>query len=102
MYFLLIFKAFGNAVTVQNNNSSRFGKFLKIHYRENGMVSGANVEIYLLEKSRIISQAMGERNYHVFYYLLIGSSPEEKTRHMLLPIKDYKYLNEVSLFIVSF
>lgn len=74
------------------------------------MVSGANVEIYLLEKSRIISQAKGERNYHgkkinlnwdnvlflVFYYLLIGSSEEEKKRHMLLPIKDYNYLNEVS------
>lgn len=89
-----VLESFGNAVTVQNNNSSRFGKFLKIHYRENGMVSGANVEIYLLEKSRIISQAAGERNYHVFYYLLLGASEEEKRRHMLLPIKDYHYLNE--------
>ncbi|KAI6222187.1 hypothetical protein M3Y95_00958000 [Aphelenchoides besseyi] len=89
-----VLEAFGNAVTVQNNNSSRFGKFLKIHYRENGMVSGANVEIYLLEKSRIIQQAVGERNYHVFYYLLIGASEEEKKRHMLLPAKDYRYLHE--------
>ncbi|KIH64251.1 hypothetical protein ANCDUO_05442, partial [Ancylostoma duodenale] len=56
-----VLEAFGNAVTLQNNNSSRFGKFIKINYRENGMVSGANVEIYLLEKSRIISQAKGER-----------------------------------------
>lgn len=58
------------------------------------MVSGANVEIYLLEKSRIISQAVGERNYHVFYYLLIGANDAEKTQHMLLPPKDYHYLNE--------
>lgn len=58
------------------------------------MVSGANVEIYLLEKSRIISQAIGERNYHVFYYLLIGASEEEKRRHMLLPIKDYNYCSD--------
>ena len=56
-----VLEAFGNAVTVQNNNSSRFGKFIKVNYRENGMMSGANVEIYLLEKSRIISQAVGER-----------------------------------------
>jgi myosin-9 len=56
-----VLEAFGNAVTVQNNNSSRFGKFIKVNYRENGMVCGANVEIYLLEKSRIISQAHGER-----------------------------------------
>ncbi|KAI6221305.1 hypothetical protein M3Y99_01559100 [Aphelenchoides fujianensis] len=89
-----VLEALGNAVTVQNNNSSRFGKFLKIHYRENGMVCGANVEIYLLEKSRIIQQAAGERNYHVFYYLLIGASEEEKKRHMLLSPKDYNYLNE--------
>ncbi|KAL3084612.1 hypothetical protein niasHS_009126 [Heterodera schachtii] len=56
-----VLEAFGNAVTLQNNNSSRFGKFIKVNYRENGIVCGANVEIYLLEKSRIISQAVGER-----------------------------------------
>lgn len=56
-----VLEAFGNALTVQNNNSSRFGKFIRVNYRENGMVCGANVEIYLLEKSRIISQAAGER-----------------------------------------
>ncbi|KAI3421294.1 hypothetical protein GPALN_014914 [Globodera pallida] len=55
-----VLEAFGNAVTLQNNNSSRFGKFIKVNYRENGIVCGANVEIYLLEKSRIISQAVGE------------------------------------------
>uniref|UniRef100_A0A183CYB6 Myosin motor domain-containing protein n=1 Tax=Gongylonema pulchrum TaxID=637853 RepID=A0A183CYB6_9BILA len=90
-----VLEAFGNAVTVQNNNSSRFGKFIKVNYRENGMVSGANVEIYLLEKSRIISQAVDERNYHVFYYLLNGATEEERTKHFLLQPTDYNYLNKV-------
>ncbi|MCP9259990.1 Unconventional myosin-IXb [Dirofilaria immitis] len=89
-----VLEAFGNAVTVQNNNSSRFGKFLRVNYRENGMISGANVEIYLLEKSRIISQAVDERNYHVFYYLLSGASEEERKRHYLMQPTDYSYLNQ--------
>ncbi|KJH45422.1 myosin head [Dictyocaulus viviparus] len=90
--------AFGNAVTLQNNNSSRFGKFIKINYRENGMVSGANVEIYLLEKSRIISQAKGERNYHVFYYLLDGANEEDRSKYFLLKPQDYHYLNKHEQF----
>uniref|UniRef100_A0A158Q830 Myosin motor domain-containing protein n=1 Tax=Elaeophora elaphi TaxID=1147741 RepID=A0A158Q830_9BILA len=90
--------AFGNAVTVQNNNSSRFGKFIRVNYRENGMVSGANVEIYLLEKSRIISQAVGERNYHVFYYLLNGASDEERQKHYLMQPTDYSYLNQNNFY----
>uniref|UniRef100_A0A915CYF1 Myosin motor domain-containing protein n=1 Tax=Ditylenchus dipsaci TaxID=166011 RepID=A0A915CYF1_9BILA len=93
-----VLEAFGNAVTVQNNNSSRFGKFIKVNYRENGMVSGANVEIYLLEKSRIISQAVGERNYHVFYYLLEGASDIERNQHFLLQPRDYYYLNQNNFF----
>jgi len=93
-----VLEAFGNAVTVQNNNSSRFGKFIKVNYRENGIVSGANVEIYLLEKSRIISQAVGERNYHVFYYLLEGCSEEDRAKHFLLEPKDYHYLNQNNFF----
>ncbi|KAL3997136.1 Myosin head (motor domain) family protein [Acanthocheilonema viteae] len=93
-----VLEAFGNAVTVQNNNSSRFGKFIRVNYRENGMVSGANVEIYLLEKSRIISQAIGERNYHVFYYLLNGASDEERQRHYLMQPTDYSYLNQNNFY----
>ena len=65
-----VLEAFGNALTVQNNNSSRFGKFIRVNYRENGMVCGANVEIYLLEKSRIISQAAGERLKSVLKFWL--------------------------------
>lgn len=65
-------------------------------FRENGMVSGANVEIYLLEKSRIISQAKGERNYHVFYYLLAGASEEDRQKYFLLQPEDYHYLNQAT------
>ncbi|GMT28295.1 hypothetical protein PFISCL1PPCAC_19592 [Pristionchus fissidentatus] len=98
-----VLEAFGNSVTVQNNNSSRFGKFIRVNYRDNGMVAGANVEIYLLEKSRIISQAQGERNYHVFYWLLqgkghrifnTGAEPFFKDNMYLMSPEDYTYLNQ--------
>ena len=63
----------------------------------------ANVEIYLLEKSRIISQAKGERNYHVFYYLLEGCTDEEKKKYYLMKPKDYHYLNQVTFnFSIKF
>ncbi|TKR95998.1 hypothetical protein L596_010082 [Steinernema carpocapsae] len=89
-----VLEAFGNAVTSQNNNSSRFGKFIKLNFLENGMCAGASIEIYLLEKSRITFQPSGECNYHVFYYLLCGASEEEKKKHFLLNPKDYKYIKE--------
>ncbi|XP_071169200.1 unconventional myosin-IXb-like isoform X24 [Mytilus edulis] len=96
-----VLEAFGNAKTVHNNNSSRFGKFVQVNYKENGMVHGAIVEKYLLEKSRIVSQAKNERNYHVFYYLLAGSDEEEReTLHLLEP-QDYTYLKQSECFILD-
>ncbi|CAH1796283.1 unnamed protein product [Owenia fusiformis] len=89
-----VLEAFGNAKTVYNNNSSRFGKFIQVNYRENGMVHGAIVDQYLLEKSRIVSQAKDERNYHVFYYLLAGASESEKETLSLTKPEDYHYLNQ--------
>ncbi|XP_075064447.1 unconventional myosin-IXa isoform X3 [Mixophyes fleayi] len=89
-----VLEAFGNAKTSQNNNSSRFGKFIQVNYHETGTVRGAYVEKYLLEKSRLVYQEQQERNYHVFYYLLAGASEEEKAEfHLDLP-ENYHYLNQ--------
>ncbi|KAG1704388.1 Unconventional myosin-IXb [Nymphon striatum] len=96
-----IFQAFGNAKTAHNNNSSRFGKFIQVNYRQNGMVHGAMVQKYLLEKSRIVSHARNERNYHVFYYLLAGASIAEREYYKLEELKDYRYLNQSSNSVVE-
>lgn len=111
-----VLEAFGNAKTAHNNNSSRFGKFIQVrsafdgksdwflhelpfqvNYRENGMVQGAVVQKYLLEKSRIVSQGTYERNYHVFYYLLSGATEHERETLHLLPTDKYHYLNAKNL-----
>ncbi|XP_044762393.1 unconventional myosin-IXAa-like isoform X3 [Coccinella septempunctata] len=89
-----VLEAFGNAKTAHNNNSSRFGKFIQVNYKENGMVHGAVVQKYLLEKSRICSQGRNERNYHVFYYLLEGASEQEKQVLHLRSPDQYYYLNK--------
>ncbi|KAL0118454.1 hypothetical protein PUN28_009249 [Cardiocondyla obscurior] len=89
-----VLEAFGNAKTAHNNNSSRFGKFIQVNYKENGMVHGAVVQKYLLEKSRIVSQGRNERNYHVFYYLLAGANEQEKQLLHLESCDRYNYLNK--------
>jgi myosin VI len=68
-----LLEAFGNAKTTRNNNSSRFGKFVELHFNKNAQVVGAHIEHYLLEKSRCISQSDKERNYHVFYRMCKGA-----------------------------
>jgi len=68
-----VLEAYGNAKTIRNNNSSRFGKFIRIHFGPNGKIAGADIETYLLEKSRITYQQPGlERDYHIMYWLLSG------------------------------
>eukprot|EP01125_Pyxidicula_operculata_P000059 TRINITY_DN1008_c0_g1_i1.p1 TRINITY_DN1008_c0_g1~~TRINITY_DN1008_c0_g1_i1.p1 ORF type:complete len:1521 (-),score=561.84 TRINITY_DN1008_c0_g1_i1:153-4715(-) len=87
-----ILEAFGNSKTTRNNNSSRFGKFIKIVF-SGGKISGAQIENYLLEKTRVVYQAPTERNFHIFYQIIAGTTPEQKEKYMIRPnISDYHYL----------
>ncbi|XP_067673669.1 myosin heavy chain, striated muscle-like [Haliotis asinina] len=70
-----VLEAYGNAKTSRNNNSSRFGKFVRIHFASSGKIAGADIETYLLEKSRVTYQQSVERNYHIFYQMLSGAIP---------------------------
>ncbi|KAK2822634.1 hypothetical protein Q5P01_022699 [Channa striata] len=94
-----VLEAFGNAKTAENNNSSRFGKFFQLNYLESGVIRGAVIEKYLLEKCRLVSRDKSERNYHVFYYLLAGASKDEREEFHLLKLEDYLYLKQKDLQI---
>jgi len=86
-----LLEAFGNAKTMRNNNSSRFGKFIEIHFNKN-KVSGGFISHYLLEKSRIVSQSSKERNYHIFYRLCCGAPLELKEKFQLKSPDYFNYL----------
>ena len=81
---------------MRNDNSSRFGKYIDISFNKKGTIEGANIEQYLLEKSRIVAQNPNERNYHIFYCMLAGMSKEEKARFELQDATHYRYLTGVS------
>uniref|UniRef100_A0A671KYW5 Unconventional myosin-VI n=1 Tax=Sinocyclocheilus anshuiensis TaxID=1608454 RepID=A0A671KYW5_9TELE len=88
-----LLEAFGNAKTVRNNNSSRFGKFVEIHFNEKNAVVGGFVSHYLLEKSRICMQGAEERNYHIFYRLCAGASEDIRNMLHLNSPDNFRYLN---------
>uniref|UniRef100_A0A8D0V3L1 Myosin heavy chain 14 n=1 Tax=Sus scrofa TaxID=9823 RepID=A0A8D0V3L1_PIG len=87
-----VLEAFGNAKTVKNDNSSRFGKFIRINFDVAGYIVGANIETYLLEKSRAIRQAKDECSFHIFYQLLGGAGEQLKADLLLEPFSHYRFL----------
>ncbi|KAF3703274.1 Myosin-6 Myosin heavy chain 6 Myosin heavy chain, cardiac muscle alpha isoform [Channa argus] len=95
-------EAFGNAKTLRNDNSSRFGKFIRIHFGTSGKLSSADIETYLLEKSRVTFQLKAERNYHIFYQILSKQKPE--LLDMLLITNnpyDYSYISQGEVTVAS-
>ncbi|XP_077539631.1 myosin heavy chain 95F jaguar [Haemaphysalis longicornis] len=87
-----VLEAFGNAKTMRNNNSSRFGKFIEIHFNNKCNVVGGFISHYLLEKSRICGQTKGERNYHIFYQLCAGAPNELRQQLRITSPDDFNYL----------
>lgn len=91
-----ILEAFGNAQTVRNNNSSRFGKFIRIEFTRSGQIAGAFIDWYLLEKSRVVRLNSNERNYHIFYQLLRGADRRKKQDFLIddLGVEDFVYTRD--------
>ncbi|KAI3427532.1 uncharacterized protein J3R85_009358 [Psidium guajava] len=90
----VILEAFGNAKTSRNGNSSRFGKFIEIQFSKPGKICGAKIQTFLLEKSRVVQVANGERSYHIFYELCAGASPSLKEKLNLKVASEYNYLKQ--------
>ena len=89
-----LLESFGNAKTIRNHNSSRFGKYNELHFNGHGRITGCSIKQYLLEKSRVVSQQSDERNYHIFYEMLVGLGDAQKKKMQLTNAADFFYLNQ--------
>jgi myosin-1 len=96
-----LLEAFGNAKTIRNNNSSRFGKLLEIQFDRAGRPCGGIITNFLLEKSRVVGQLKNERNFHIFYQILCGLSPDDKTNLGLTTPEDFFVLNKTGCYTVE-
>ncbi|KAI1323431.1 P-loop containing nucleoside triphosphate hydrolase protein [Xylariaceae sp. FL0255] len=96
-----LLESFGNAKTLRNNNSSRFGKYLQIHFNTNGEPVGADITNYLLEKTRVVGQITNERSFHIFYQFAKGASENYRTMFGVQKPETYAYLNRSKCFNVD-
>uniref|UniRef100_A0A671SX59 Unconventional myosin-Ie-like n=1 Tax=Sinocyclocheilus anshuiensis TaxID=1608454 RepID=A0A671SX59_9TELE len=96
-----LLEAFGNAKTVRNNNSSRFGKYFEIQFSRGGEPDGGKISNFLLEKSRVVSQNHGERNFHIYYQLLQGATKEQRENLGIITPDYYLYLNQSDTYTVE-
>uniref|UniRef100_A0A8C7VKC1 Osteoclast-stimulating factor 1 n=1 Tax=Oncorhynchus mykiss TaxID=8022 RepID=A0A8C7VKC1_ONCMY len=96
-----LLEAFGNAKTVRNNNSSRFGKYFEIQFSRGGEPDGGKISNFLLEKSRVVSQNENERNFHVYYQLIEGANPQQKEALGIMTPDYYNYLNQSGTYKVD-
>jgi myosin-5 len=95
-----ILESFGNARTIRNDNSSRFGKYIDIAFTKSGKLSGASIETYLLEKVRLIHPSVGERNFHVFYQFLASATRKERDEFYIedMTFNDFRLLCESATY----
>ena len=96
-----ILESFGNAKTLRNDNSSRFGKFIELHFSKRGHLIGASIRTYLLEKVRLAAQQLGERNFHIMYQLIVGCTAEEKQKWQLGSARDYWCCNQGDVYTLK-
>ncbi|XP_068586061.1 myosin IEb isoform X1 [Cebidichthys violaceus] len=96
-----LLEAFGNAKTVRNNNSSRFGKYFEIQFSRGGAPDGGKISNFLLEKSRIVSQNPGERSFHIYYQMLEGATKEQRENLGVTTPDYYFYLNQSGTYTVE-